>query len=178
MQINFRPATIDDCAALGLVIVTASLKTFLGQIPEEAFDFTWTPAVSARNWREYFSTAAPPGEFLVVAAVDRRVVGYVMAGRATGRQDYERYVNALYVLPSMQGKGVGRALLRYVANRLIDEGGNSLLIGCLKENPSCSFYKRLGGVEVYRGSNTMDRYETEEIFFGWSDLKDLAEAEH
>lgn len=176
MQLTLRPATIDDCPALGLVIVTASLKTFLGQIPEEDFDFAWTPEVSAHNWREYFTTAAPSGEFFVVATVDQRVVGYVLAGRATDRSDYARAVNALYVLPSMQGKGVGRALLGYVAKRLLAEGTNSLLIGCLKENPSCGFYQRMGGVEVYRAPNWMDRYESEEIFFGWSDLKELAKA--
>ena len=72
MQLNLRPATIDDCPALGLVIVTASLKTFLGQIPEEDFDFAWTPEVSAHIWHEYFTNTAPPGEFFVVAEVDQR----------------------------------------------------------------------------------------------------------
>ena len=48
-----RHATIEDCDMLGLVTVTSSLKTFLGNVPEEDFDFSWTPAVSAANWREY-----------------------------------------------------------------------------------------------------------------------------
>lgn len=177
MQVQIRPATIEDCDALGIVAVTATLKTFLGNIPESAFDFSWTPEMSASNWHEYLSKPLPPGEFFMVAVVGQRVIGYVIAGRATGRTDYARFVNGLYVLPSMQRKGVGRALLRYVATRLQAEGVNSLLIGCLKENPSCAFYQHIGGVEVFRAPNQMDQYETDEIFFGWSDLKNLARTE-
>ncbi|MEZ4863757.1 MAG: GNAT family N-acetyltransferase [Caldilineaceae bacterium] len=173
MDIHMRPATIDDCDALGLVIVTASLKTFLGNIPEEDFDFSWTPEVSANNWREFFTDGLSPEQFFMVAEMDQRVVGYVWAGRATGRPDYERAVDGLYVLPSVQCQGVGRALLRYVANRLCDEGVNGLLIGCLKENPSCGFYQHLGGVEIFRQPRNYDRYATEEIFFGWRDLQEL-----
>lgn len=176
MQIKIRPATVEDCDALGIVTVTASMKTFLGNIPEESFDFSWTPEMSAANWRDFFNETLPPQELFVVAEVGPRVVGYIRAGRETGRNDYQRFVDALYILPSMQRRGVGRALLRHVANWLRERGINSLLIGCVKENPSCSFYRHIGGIEVYRKPNTVDNYSTEEIFFGWSDLTEMAKA--
>jgi GNAT superfamily N-acetyltransferase len=91
----------------------------------------------------------------------------------TGRPDYERAVSGLYVLPSMQRIGVGRALLDYVAAELARIGVDTLLIGCVRENPSCEFYRRLGGVEVFRQPQQVDRFETEEIFFGWLTLRDL-----
>lgn len=168
-----RPATHEDCGALGLITVTSSLKTFLGNVPEEDFDFSWTPAVSADNWREFFDDEWPPERLFLVAEIERRVIGYIIAGELADHPDYERVVNGLYILPSAQGQGIGRSLLSAVATRLGAEGVKSLLIGCLKENPSCGFYQHLGGVEVCRKPNKMDRYETEEIFFGWPDIKAL-----
>ena len=50
---------------------------------------------------------------------------------------------------------------------------DTILIGCVKENPSCGFYNHLGGVEVFRRPQQVDDYETEEIFFGWKTLGEL-----
>ncbi|MEM7131143.1 MAG: GNAT family N-acetyltransferase [Chloroflexota bacterium] len=171
---NIRPATFDDCNALGIISVRASHSAYLGLIPKEDLDTSWTPEVSAENWRSFFAGKEwETGEFFVVAEVDKWVVGYIWAGAKTGSSEYERWVNSLYVLPSMHGKGVGRCLLRYTAERLMAQGVNSLLIGCAAINPNCGFYRHLGGVEVDRQPLTIDRFPTEEIFFGWSDLQPL-----
>ena len=79
-------------------------------------------------------------------------------------------MQALYVLPTWQGRGVGRTLLGH-AMRLLRAGGkDSVEIGCIRENPNCDFYRHLGGVEIGRRPNRVDRFETEELFFGWRDL--------
>ena len=59
------------------------------------------------------------------------------------------------------------------ARRLVAREAGSLEIGCIQENPNCAFYRRLGGVEIARRPNHVDRFETEEIFFGWPDIRDL-----
>lgn len=166
-----RHATVEDCDALGLITVTASLKSFLGNVPEEEFDFAWTPEASATNWRKYFDDEWPPERLFWVAEINDRVVGYVIAGELTEHPEYERSVNGLYLLPSIHGQGMGRALLSHAASSLSAVGVTSWLIGCLKDNPSCGFYRHLGGVEIYRLPNKMDNYHTEEIFFGWKDIK-------
>ena len=93
MTLSVRDAVLGDCNALGLVAVTSSWKTFLGVIPEEDFDFSWTPAVSATNWRSFFTEPWPAQRFFFVAEVAGRVVGYAW-GDPTGRSDYAHYVNA------------------------------------------------------------------------------------
>jgi len=170
---HIRPATIEDCDALGLVIVTASWSTFLGRIPEQYFDFSWTPEVSAANWRESFDETPGPGELFYVAEQDGQVVGFIRAEAGADCPDLEWSIRALYVLPSYQRQGVGRGLLSYVARELAAAGVNSLEIGCVKENPSCGFYRRLGGVEMGRRPNKIDHYSTKEILFGWPNVKDL-----
>jgi hypothetical protein len=48
-------------------------------------------------------------------------------------------------LKEFQGLGVGWSLVLRVAQHLLEKGLHSLVIWCLKENPSCGFYARLGG---------------------------------
>jgi len=174
MQI--RPVEIDDCDGLGLLTVSALFGTFLGHVPEEELDFDWTPAQSAAGWREFLAGGGlGDDEFFSVADNGDRVAGMVWAGARTGRDDYQRFVSGLYVLPTRQGHGLGRALLRHAAERLHAVGVESLLIGCVAVNPSCGFYRHLGGSEIYREPITVDRHQTEEIFFGWSSLEPLLE---
>ena len=172
LNVRVRGATLDDAAAIGLVTVSASLATFLGHVPEEDLDFGWTPNDSARGWRRTIG-ALSADEFFDVSDFEDQLVGFVWASTSTGRDDFTTEVRGLYVAPTKQRRGLGRALLRHAATRLAAAGANSVLIGCVRENPSCGFYRHLGGVEVYRRPQQVDRFETEEIFFGWRDLEPL-----
>ena len=96
-----------------------------------------------------------------------------MSGADTGRSDFEKAVGALYVRPTFQRRGIGRALLSTAAKESIEQGAHTFLIGCIRENPSCGFYTHLGGVEIYRVPRNVDRYKTEGIFFGYSDIARL-----
>ena len=66
-----------------------------------------------------------------------------------------------------------KVLLKHGVTRLRDAGLRSLEIGCLKENRSCGFYRHMGGVEIGRSQVRVDRYDTEEILFGWRNLSTL-----
>jgi GNAT superfamily N-acetyltransferase len=83
----------------------------------------------------------------------------------------EGEIKGLYMLPTRHGQGIGRLLVAHAVDRLEQrEAIKSLLIGCIRENPSCGFYRHLGGVEAFRRPNAVDNFQTEEIFFSWSDL--------
>ena len=170
-RVTIRAGNIDDADDMGLTTVSASFSTFLGQIPEEDLDLTWMPEQSADNWRKYLAADERPlGSDFFVAEVDGLVIGFVMSGADTGRSDFEKLVGALYVRPTFHRKGIGRALLSRAARASLEGGARSFLIGCIRENPSCGFYTHLGGVEIYRAPRNVDRYETEEIFFGYADI--------
>lgn len=166
---RIRAAELEDCDALGLVTVTASLGAFLGHIPEPRLDLTWTPADSAEGWRTTLGSLPAADLFLVVESGDLGVVGFVWAGPSS-RRPSEGEVRGLYVLPTQQGRGLGRLLLSDAVRHLRDRSFHSLLVGCVRENPSCDFYRHLGGVEVFTEPATVDRHETEEVFFAWPDM--------
>ena len=57
------------------------------------------------------------------------------------------YLEDLYVRPSHRGKGLGKALLVYLARECVDNGWSRLQWAVLDWNaPSIAFYKSLGAV--------------------------------
>ncbi|HVM53034.1 MAG TPA: GNAT family N-acetyltransferase [Acidimicrobiales bacterium] len=164
---------MDDCDDLGVITVAASFGSFIGRIPEADLDLTWSPPESASAWTRTLTELPPDDLFDVADDGTRGVIGFVWAGPSTRRAGAFGEIKGLYVLPTQQRRGVGRRLISHVARQLQERSIASLLVGCVRENPSCGFYRRLGGVEAFREPSVVDRYQTEEIFFFWPDTRVL-----
>jgi GNAT superfamily N-acetyltransferase len=50
----------------------------------------------------------------------------------------------LYLLPDLQGKGLGRALINAVEEKVLEEGGNVVELNVNRYNPARAFYEHLG----------------------------------
>jgi ribosomal protein S18 acetylase RimI-like enzyme len=74
-----------------------------------------------------------PGEVLLVAEEDGVVVGYAMGGPCPEDPVYRGELGQFYVLPSRQGQGVGRALVREMVRHLAYQGIYSLHMGKCKK---------------------------------------------
>ena len=173
-MVSIREASIADCDGIGLVTVAASHATFLGAVPEESIDFSWTPAESANQWRATFKDADFDESEFLVAEDEGSLVGLIWVGPDAVTQGYDATVRVLQVRPTAQRRGIGRRLFGRAVEDLRAAGAESLEIGCVRENPSCGFYKRFGGEEIGRHAAKVDKFETEEILFGWTDLAALA----
>ena len=104
-QVTIRPVTQADLAAVRHVLVTtwhATYDAILGNQQVEAITAAWHCMEALEQQR------LAPGLSFLVAEVDRRVVATASARSGTdGRISLSR----LYVLPEMQGRGIGRQLL-------------------------------------------------------------------
>jgi ribosomal protein S18 acetylase RimI-like enzyme len=174
-MISIRDATIEDCNEIGLITVSASHSAFIGVVPEKLLDFTWAPEASAENWRKSFGENTDRGQRFLVAEQGTELLGFVWSKPWADTSGFDACIQALYVLPTFQKLGVGRRLVNSAVTELIKAGNRKLEIGCVAENPSCGFYRRLGGKEVARRPVRVDRYDTEEIVFGWHDMSSLLE---
>ncbi|MEM7092066.1 MAG: GNAT family N-acetyltransferase [Actinomycetota bacterium] len=159
---------------MGLITVSASHHAFLGVVPEDLIDFGWQPSQSADGWRRSMHDA-PERDFFLIAERDAasppsEAIGLAWAGSSHRDIRTEGELKGLYVLPTQHGLGVGRRLVAATAARLEQSGATSMVVGCIRENTSCGFYRHLGGVETFRRPSAVDRFETEEIFFHWPDL--------
>ena len=94
-----------------------------------------------------------------IAQVDGRDAGFALwfynFSTFTGKAGI--YVEDLFVLPDFRGKGVGQALLRFLARRAVEEGLPRMEWVVLNWNePAIKFYDKLG-------SKGMDEWTTRRL---------------
>lgn len=81
-------------------------------------------------------------EFLV-AVTDQQLIGFAGIEHHYMLQPITR-IHKLYVLPSVQGSGIGKQLLNAVAERALKHQSNQLHLNVNKENNAVLFYKKHG----------------------------------
>jgi GNAT superfamily N-acetyltransferase len=181
-EINIRHAHIDDCPALGKIIVSATQEAFRGRVPDRCLNWL-TPEESAVNWAKNFTNdqSLEPGDYLFVAETENELIGLAMLSEITPDYGYETSISSRYshellsmqVAPLWQRQGVGRRLVSRVADELAKQNVTRLLVRALVDNPNVAFYERLGAVRVGSRPYEWEGYETEEILFGWEDISRL-----
>lgn len=79
--------------------------------------------------------------------------------------------NAVYVLRSHQGRGVGRSIMRAMAKKLAAQGHVAASLWVLRENkPARAFYEKLGGVIVGEKLDQRPDVTLVEQAYGWREL--------
>ena len=123
-----RPATADDAGAVSLVILRALRETNAGDYPQ---------SVIARVESSFSATAVRrliAGREVFVAVVQGRIVGTASLDGST--------VRAVFVVPDLQGRGIGRLLMARVVESGRDKGLAALLVpSSVTAEP---FYAKLG----------------------------------
>ncbi len=77
----------------------------------------------------------------IIAEIDLEEVGFA----SFSRLDAANWkLHKLYVLPGLQGRGVGRALLDMVEEEVRTQQGAHLLLNVNKFNPAIRFYETMG----------------------------------
>lgn len=175
-----REARLEDCEALGHIIVSATRDAFQGRVPHRCLQWL-TPEESARNWARNFEPGGSleQGSSLFVAeAASGEIMGLALLGNTRAGSlsqpaiatHFPRELIALHVLPAWQRRGVGRELVARVVRTVQREGTRRLLVRVLSENPNRPFYERLGARRLGSEPYDWEGYQTHEILYGWSDL--------
>lgn len=181
-EIEIRHARIEDCPALGRILVSATHETFRGRVPDPCLNWI-TPEESAANWAKNFTSgeSLAPGDYLFVAETKNEVIGYAMVSEITPEYHdelsratwYSHELLSIQVSPLWQRRGVGRRLLLRIAEELGREKAIPLLVGVLVENPNIAFYERLGARRIGKRPYDWEGYVTDEIVLGWEDISTL-----
>lgn len=77
----------------------------------------------------------------IVAELNEDAVGF--ASYSPIEKDTYK-LHKLYVLPELQGKGLGRALLDFVAEEVIAKGATTLRLNMNRKNKARQFYEKYG----------------------------------
>ena len=136
-----RPAVPDDVPVILSLI--RGLAEYEKAKPEEV------PANEAMLWQSLFGER--PFAEALLACLDSRPVGFALFfhNYSTWRARPGLYLEDLFVLPEMRGRGFGKALLRELARIASERGCARMEWAVLDWNaPAIGFYKSLGAVAL------------------------------
>lgn len=173
--VSFREAAPNDAAALGVLHVASWRETYDGILPRKLLEELSSEARSAM-WSMVLSDPVTyAGTTVFVAEGGGMIVGFGACGRQRDEglksRGYKSEVGALYVLRAHQHVGIGHALMRLMAQRLLDEGQKSGTLWVLRENAVARrFYERLGGAVVGEREEEQSGATLDEVAYGWKDL--------
>ncbi|MDO5155394.1 MAG: GNAT family N-acetyltransferase [Eubacteriales bacterium] len=89
----------------------------------------------------------------IVAECDGQVVGCEWL-EDINDENADCEVIALYVRCKSRGNGIGKALLQHAMEQFKNNGKNSMIIWCLKDNIEArKFYEKMGGKELAFGTH-------------------------
>jgi ribosomal protein S18 acetylase RimI-like enzyme len=113
--VTFRPAHPDDAERIALLHTESWRRTYRGMMTDEFLD---GGALANRRqvWDERLH-ASNPSQFVCVAECGPELVGFICAF-AGEDAEWGSYIDNLHVIRSMQGRGVGRELMREAAEWL------------------------------------------------------------
>lgn len=139
-MIAVRPATPADAALIhGFIRDLADYEKLLHEVEADEADIA----------RDLFGPN--PRAFCDIAEADGQPVGFALwfYNYSTFRGRHGIYLEDLFVRPQARGLGAGKALLRRLAQRCVDEGLGRLEWAVLDWNaPSIAFYDSLGAAAM------------------------------
>lgn len=173
MNLAIRKADIEDAAAIARVQVESWKTTYAG-IVSEVFLASLNQEDRMRSWQEQILA----GNVTIFVAEDQgEIFGFAAGGEARENLDkYDAELYAIYLLRERQSQGVGKTLSLALAFALREKGFTSMLVWVLEQNPSVSFYQRLGAVQIARKVINIGGADLQELAFGWPSLDHLIAA--
>ena len=173
METHIRAAKPADAGAMARVHVDTWRTTYAGIVPAEHLAGLSYQA-REKMWAGMLAAAAPPRSEFVAETDTGEVVGFASGGpEREGSPTYRGELYAIYVRAAVQGQGVGRRLVSAVAQHLVTDGFDTMLIWVLQDNPSCRFYEALGGTWVGSKTIAIGGAELVEVAYGWTNIANL-----
>lgn len=138
MVVDVRWATTEDADALAIVL--CAMAAHYQQAP-------LAHALAAATARQWLGDESPAYPHFALAFVDGEVAGLASVAIAHPGIDLERlmFLKDLFVRDSARGKGVGRALIGFLADHCLDKGIGRIDLTTEDWNEGAlRFYDRLG----------------------------------
>jgi ribosomal protein S18 acetylase RimI-like enzyme len=174
--VTLRPARPADAPGIARVHVETWRNAYAGLVPE-AYLVGMTEARQTALWSAVIGRAGgreAPREEVLVAETDggraaARIVGFGSCGPSRDPA-FAGEIYTLYVAGDWQGRGVGRALLGGLFERLRRARLKDAVIWVLSGNPSRFFYEAMGGRRVAERREAFAGTQLETTAYAWSDL--------
>jgi ribosomal protein S18 acetylase RimI-like enzyme len=171
-----RTARLSDAYAIAAVHVSVSRKTYANLLPPETLDQF---SVECRT-RQWYETINQPDHnetavFVAEDAEDRAILGFgccsLQRSEMLLAKGFVGEFQSIYVLPSAQGCGIGRALMAAMARHLSQLAISGAACWVLRENDRARrFYEVLEGHIVSEQTLGPRTGGLVEVAYGWLPL--------
>ena len=166
---TLRSAQLADAPAIAAIHIASWRATYAGLVAQDFLEGLDLSAFTA-SWQHWLS---PHPDHVILVAEDAQgsLLGFTGGGPVRDPLppfDAELYTR--YLLPPAQRQGFGRRLFLTLADRLIAQGRQHLLLWSLRDNPSTPFYQRLGGAPVAESTTDIGSQSLPTVAFGWRTL--------
>jgi ribosomal protein S18 acetylase RimI-like enzyme len=170
MNLTIRKAKIEDAGSIAHVQVETWKTTYAG-IVSDVFLASLNEEDRMRSWQEQMLADSIS---IFLAEDETGIFAFAAGGEVREKlDDYDAELYAIYLLRERQRQGVGRIVGLALASALQARGFTSMLVWVLEQNPSVSFYERLGAVQVARKIINIGGADLQELALGWPSLDRL-----
>lgn len=174
-----REAKLEDAVAIARVHVNTWQTTYQGIIPE-SYIAKRSYQKRKERWTNMLSISTVEKADYWVYVVEnnlKQIIALADGGlERNGDSIYQGELYAIYILEAYQRQGIGRKLIKKIAEKLSHSGLESMLVWVLADNPACQFYQALGGQKIKQKQVEFDGVKLIEIAYGWIDIKVLMAA--
>ena len=174
-MIVIRRTSLADAAGTARVHALSWKSAYRGIVPDDFLEAIDVDAWAERHRR---SMVEDPQDFVsYVAELEGEIVGWALGGpNRDSALGFSAELFTLYLLPEYVRQGIGRRLVRAVAESLVELGFGSLVLWVLADNrPARQFYEAMGGQYVAEKQYPIGGVSLVEVAYGWDDLKTLLE---
>jgi ribosomal protein S18 acetylase RimI-like enzyme len=133
-----RSADEDDIPTIGYLAHTIWPEVYSSIIPQEQIQYMLNLMYSPDSLEQQMGSQEHQ---FIIAEIEGQEVGFAAYGKL---KDATWKLHKLYVLPSMHGKGIGRALLDMVEEEVRTHQGAHLVLNVNKQNKAVRFYTSMG----------------------------------
>lgn len=167
-DLSIRSASIVDAGAIARIHVDTWRTAYKDILPADFLERISYDR--STQWWTGVLSAPPPRSCLWVLESKGELIGFAFGGENRAQDlPFDGELQAIYVLQQHQGRGGGRLLFDAVRNSLRENGLRSMLLWVLENNPSRTFYERLGGVMAGEKPDVVGHTSVTLIAYGWSD---------
>lgn len=136
-NINIRKATQDDIATIRKLANIIWPPTFSEILSAEQISYMLELIYSEKSLQKQITE----GHIFLIAENNNTPVAY--ADYSLLKNDVYK-LHKIYVLPSQQGKSIGRLLIEYIIQTIKKENAASLLLNVNRDNKAKDMYEKIG----------------------------------
>jgi GNAT superfamily N-acetyltransferase len=173
-EVIIREAVEEDAEGVARVNVRTWQTAYAGIFPAEGLEKLGENFERrVEFWRKQISD--PELALRMFAAeADGEVVGFAGGEpERSGEWPYQGELTVIYILEEHQKQGIGRRLVKAVAQALLDQGLHSMIVWVLADSPYRAFYEALGGEYVGEQDHEVWGEKYKVAGYGWKRIEDL-----